>query len=182
MKIQQLLLTFICIHLLISEAKPAIFTGYHPVDSSTILIAKMIGKIQPEVKISNRMRIAQSLNNVAKKHNIDPKLMIAIIGTESDFCNSKVSSTGDLSLAQINPDVWNREFERLGLEKLNNVRLKKDEMYALTKMAEILSILKHRHEKKDKQWYARYHSHTRKYKNQYNAKVQSRLRMIASIQ
>lgn len=181
MKIKQLLLTFICINLLLSEAKPAIFTGYRPAEHSTIVIAKMIGKIQPEVKVANRMRIAQSLNNVAKKHNIDPKLMIAIIGTESDFCNNKVSSTGDLSLAQINPDVWNREFARLGLEKLNNTRLKKDEVYALNKMAQILSILKHRHEKKDKNWYARYHSHTRKYKNQYSAKVQLRLRMIASI-
>lgn len=182
MKIQKILISFICVYLLINEAKPATFKGYNTLDRSTIIIAKMIGKIQPELKISNRMRIALSLNNVAKKHHIDPKLMIAIIGTESDFCNTKVSSTGDLSLAQINPDVWNREFQRLGLEKLNNVRLKKDEVYALNKMAEILSILKNRHAKKDKNWYARYHSHTRKYKNQYNTKVQLRLRMIASIQ
>lgn len=182
MKIRQIFIAFICMHLLSNEAKPATFKEYNTFDRSTLVIAKMIGKIQPELKNSNRMRIAQSLNNVAKKHHIDPKLMIAIIGTESDFVNAKVSSTGDLSLAQINPNVWNKEFERLGLEKLNNVRLKKDEVYALNKMAQILSILKNRHEKKDKNWYARYHSHTRKYKNQYNTKVQLRLRMIASIQ
>ena len=144
-------------------------------------VAKMIKAIQPELDKSDRNRIAYSLYMNSKKYNIDPKLMIAIIGTESDFRNEKISSTGDLSLAQINCGIWNKEFTRLGLDKLNSKRLKKDEGYALSKMAEILNILKIRHAKKDKQWFARYHSHTKKHKNEYSIKIEKRMRMIASI-
>jgi hypothetical protein len=141
----------------------------------------MIKIVQPELEKKDRNRIAYSLYMTTSKYNIDPKLMIAIIGTESDFRNEKVSTTGDLSLAQINTEVWNKEFSRLGLGKLNSKRLKKDENYALSKMAEILNILKARHAKKDTQWFARYHSHTKKYKNLYSVKVEKRMRMIASI-
>lgn len=146
------------------------------------IISKMIKAVQPNLDLEARNRIAYSLYATTKKYNVDPKIMIAIIGTESDFRNEKVSSTGDLSLAQINPIVWNKEFERMGMDKLNQKRLKKDEVYALSKMAEILTILKIRHAKKDTKWFARYHSHTKKYKHQYSVKVEKRLRMIASIQ
>jgi hypothetical protein len=182
MKIYQLIFAFVFLALLVRvEAQPPAFKKRQEIKQNTKLIAKMIGAIQPELKKSYRYRIARSLYSVASKYQIDPKLMIAIIGTESEFSNSRISSTGDLSLAQINPVVWNKEFARLGFEKLNNTRLKKDETYALKKMAEILNILKHRHSKNDKNWYARYHSHTQKYKRQYQSKVQLRMKMIASI-
>jgi hypothetical protein len=182
MKIKQIFITFFCVLTIMSEAKPITFKGQYNLDRNSLQIAKMIGKVKPKMKVDDRTRIAYLLNNVAKKYNMDPRLMIAIIDTESDFSNNKVSSTGDLSFAQINPDVWNKEFARLGLEKLNTAKLKKDEVYALNKMAEILTILKTRHAKKDKNWYARYHSHTKKFKNQYKTKLQLRMTMIASIQ
>jgi hypothetical protein len=181
MKILQLVTTVMCIFQLIGEARPATFNAREKTDCNTIIISKMIGKVQPEIKLANRIRIASSIGKIAQKYQIDPKLMIAIIGTESDFSNTKISSTGDLSMAQINTEIWNKEFTRLGLEKLNKTRLKKDEVYALNKMAEILNILKNRHAKKDKYWFARYHSHTKKFKNVYQSKVQSRINMIASL-
>ncbi|MBP9682865.1 MAG: transglycosylase SLT domain-containing protein [Bacteriovorax sp.] len=144
-------------------------------------ISKMIKALQPELNKTDRNRIAYSLYMTTKKYKIDPKLMIAIIGTESDFRNEKVSTTGDLSMAQINASVWNKEFTRIGRDSLNSKRLKKDEGYALSKMAEILIILKERHSKKDDKWFARYHSQTKKFKNLYSAKVEKRLRIIASI-
>jgi soluble lytic murein transglycosylase-like protein len=107
--------------------------------------------------------------------------MIAIIDTESDFDNTKISTTGDLSLAQINTDIWNKELKRLKLPSIDEKRLQNDESYALNQMAMILSILKERHSKKDGSWYARYHSHTKKYKTIYFSKVQLRMRKIASI-
>jgi hypothetical protein len=144
-------------------------------------IAKMIKQVQPELKVSDRNRIAKKLYKAAQTHHIDPELMIAIIDTESDFQGAKISSTGDLSMAQINTHVWNKEFKRLGLKIMSDNRLQKDETYALNKMAEILSILKHRHAKKDHDWYARYHSQTPKHKTAYRNKIQLRMRMIASI-
>jgi hypothetical protein len=145
------------------------------------LIARMIRVVQPDLTDTNRNRIASSLYSATKKYKIDPKLMIAIIGTESDFVNSKVSVSGDLSLAQINTEVWNKEFNRLGLDQLNRKKLVKDEAYALGKMAIILNIIKARHSKKDVRWFARYHSHTKKFKDLYSVKVEKRMRMIASV-
>ena len=107
--------------------------------------------------------------------------MVAIISTESNFNNAAVSITGDLSLAQINTNVWNTEFSRLGLAKIDSALLKKDEVYALNKMGKILSILKSRHEKNDIKWYGTYHSRTKRLKNIYNGKIQKKLNMIASV-
>ena len=181
MKITKLFLTIISTTLLMSTAQPKSWTAKEVTTYNTNIISKMISAIQPELKKADRNRIAYSLYKTTKKYNIDPKLMIAIIGTESDFVNSKVSKTGDLSMAQINTTVWNKEFVRLELDKLNSKRLKKDEAYALNKMAEILNILKARHAKKDNQWFARYHSQTKKHKNEYSIKVEKRLRKISSV-
>lgn len=173
--------TFIAAVILSTTAQPLSFSK-KDVDANHIaLIAKMIKTVQPDLKEINANRIAKSLYNTTKKYKVDPKLMIAIIGTESDFVNTKVSTTGDLSLAQINTEVWNKEFVRLGLNQLNPKLLKKDEAYALGKMAEILNIIKARHGKKDSKWFARYHSHTKKFKDIYSIKVEKRMRMIASI-
>ena len=167
--------------ILTTTAQPLSLTQNEVAIMHTRLIAKMISIVQPELKESAKNRIAKSLYKTTTKYKLDPKLMIAIIGTESDFVNDKVSTTGDLSLAQINTAVWDREFVRLGLDKLNPKLLKKSEGYALNKMAEILNILKARHSKKDSKWFARYHSQTKKYKNLYSLKVEKRMRMLVSI-
>jgi len=176
-----LVTTFILTLILSTTAQPLSFSKKDIDDNHTNLIAKMISVVQPDLKAKNRNRIAKSLYKTTREHGLDPKLMIAIIGTESDFVNSKVSTTGDLSLAQINTEVWNKEFNRLGLNKLNSKLLKKDEAYALSKMAEILNIIKARHGKKDNKWFARYHSGTKKFKDIYSVKVEKRMRMIASV-
>ncbi|MBY0414864.1 MAG: transglycosylase SLT domain-containing protein [Bdellovibrionales bacterium] len=145
------------------------------------MISKMIKAVQPDLKDKKREEIAKALYVASKKYSVDPKIMIAIIATESNFNNAAVSVSGDISLAQINTKVWDVEFDRLGLGKLDKKMLKKDESYALNKMGKILSILQARHAKKDSKWYAIYHSKTKKFKNQYEGKVQTRLRMIASV-
>lgn len=179
MKNRILVITFIISSLISTAALPKSCDKNEVIRNHVNLISKMIKVVQPVLALKDRHRIAYSLYLTTKKYKVDPKLMIAIIATESDFINTKVSTTGDLSLAQINAEIWNKEFERLGLSKLNSKRLKKDENYALSKMAEILNILKSRHAKNDSKWFARYHSQTKKYKNIYTSKVEKRMRMIA---
>ena len=145
------------------------------------MISKMIKAVQPNLKEAKRNQIAKGIFVASKKYSVDPKIMIAIIATESNFNNAAVSVSGDISLAQINTKVWDVEFNRLGVEKMDKKMLKKDEAYALNKMGKILSILKARHAKKDAKWYAIYHSKTKKFKNLYDGKVQNQLRMIASV-
>ena len=159
---------------------PKSFTKREIYKYNTSVIAKMIEVVQPNIKAKKRSEIALALYQASKKYSVDPKIMVAIIATESNFNNAAVSVSGDISLAQINTKVWDVEFNRLGLGKIDKKLLKKDEAYALNKMAKILSILKSRHAK-DAKWYAVYHSKTKKFKNAYDVKVQKQLRTIASV-
>ncbi len=164
-----------------TAAMPKSFTKNQVRNYNLKLISQMIGSVAPEINKKRRDQISISLYQSSKKYAIDPKIMIAIIDTESDFYQGAVSSTGDLSMAQINTDIWNREFVRLGLDQINIKLLKKDEAYALGKMGKILNILKKRHAGKDANWFARYHSHTKSLKNLYGAKVQKKLKTMAMV-
>jgi len=181
MKSLYIILPLIVLSLTMNTAKPTHIEKSDMQYFETIKVAKMISTIKPKLCAKKTITIAANLNVMAKRFKIDPKIIIAIIDTESDFDNSKISSTGDLSLAQINLDVWNKELKRLKLPEINQARVKTDEKYALNQMGLILSILKKRHAKNDKNWFARYHSQTPKYKMTYLSKVELRMRKIASI-
>ncbi len=144
-------------------------------------IEKMINVVEPALEKENANKIAKLIHYTSKRYNIDPKIIVSIIDTESDFRHHKVSSTGDLSLVQINPKVWNAEFKRLGLGELDIQQLKKSEPYALIKMGQILNDLKTKYAHKDERWFARYHSRTKKFKTTYANKVELRMRKIASL-
>ncbi|MFA6238351.1 MAG: transglycosylase SLT domain-containing protein [Bacteriovorax sp.] len=149
------------------------------IPNESFVIANMISVVQPELIESDRNKIAVQISNALKKFKVEPQIMVAIIDTESDFKADKVSSTGDLSLAQINVDVWNKEFKRMKLKTMRKEKIIIDQQYALMKMAEILSIIKKRHAKKDRRWYARYHSNTHNHKKDYLQKLEIRMRMLA---
>lgn len=181
MKTTKTIILTLILSMITTNAMPKTFTKAEIYKHNTTVIAEMIKVVQPRMNEKKRKQVALSLFQASRKYALDPKLMIAIISTESDFNNDAVSVSGDLSLAQINTKVWNVEFTRLGLGKIDIKLLKKDEAYALNKMGKILSILKTRHAKKDSKWYATYHSRTKKFKNAYEGKVQNKLRMIASV-
>lgn len=148
--------------------------------SDVAVISEMIRIVQPELDVKTRSRYATDIHLALKKFNIAPQIMVSIIDVESDFQYTKISSTGDLSIAQINPDIWNKEFEwmKKPLIDANQLTTVK-QTYAMEKMAKILSILKKRHEKKDRRWYARYHSNTGELKHKYLKKIDIRMKMLA---
>ncbi len=144
------------------------------------LIAKMIEVVQPELDEMERIKIANDIHHAIKKYPVEPQIVVSLIDTESNFQYDKISSTGDLSIAQVNVEVWNEEFKRLKLplidkEKLVNI----DQSYAMEVMAQILSILKKRHAKTDRRWYARYHSNTNKYKINYLKQIEVRMKLLS---
>lgn len=143
------------------------------------LIEKMIQIVQPELETELVSTYAQDISKAVHRHNINPQIIISLIDTESNFQASKISHTGDVSIAQVNADVWNKEFQRLKLPLIKKGKLKQIEQgYAIDTMARILAILKKRHEKKDRRWYARYHSNTKKYKWDYISKIEIRMKML----
>lgn len=144
------------------------------------LISQMISVVQPELEVNARNKIANDIHHAIKKYKVEPQIVVSLIDTESNFSYSKVSSTGDLSLGQVNVEVWNEEFKRMKLPLIDKAKLvTEDQGYAMEKMAQILSILKKRHAKKDRRWYARYHSNTTKYKMDYLSKIEVRMKMLA---
>lgn len=142
------------------------------------VISKMISVLKPEFSLAKRNDVAEKIHHAFKNYKIEPQIIVAIIDAESDFNHSLVSSTGDLSLAQVNVDIWNKEFSRMNLNLIEPEKLKADEAYSLEVMAQILSILKSRYEKKDRRWYARYHSKTKKHKREYLTKLSNRMKLL----
>lgn len=174
----KLLLVF-CLSFYSTATAPHTFDMKEVREVNVQLISQMIASVQPKLNISKRIKIARVLSDISTYYKLDSKIIIAIIDVESGFDQSKVSHTGDVSLVQINPKVWSKEFERIGLRKLDVEKLKKNEGYALEKMAQILNNIKVNYEEKDKRWYARYHSKTKKLKDIYFTKINKRFVKMA---
>lgn len=151
--------------------------------------------IQKRMDVSRETadRIATLVIFASKKYNLDPRIMLAIIKVESDFeqnAHNKVSCSykretdklkcGDHSIAQINYHVWKDAFIRHKRKPLDFNRLKTDDSYAIFRMAEILDILREEN-RKDKSWYARYHSNTPKLKSNYKKIVDHEFSKILEI-
>lgn len=137
------------------------------------ILASIQDIISPYIKNeANREKIAKAILESSEETKIDYLLFLSIMKVETTtFNQNAISSTGDVSIAQIKPEVWEKEFIRLKREPLDKVKLKKDATYAIKRMGEILDIIQNRH-KKDPYWYARYHSGTLSLKMAYGAKVQ----------
>ena len=129
--------------------------------------------ISPYVKDKKKVaKIAKSIHEASQERQVDYLLFLSIMKVETTtFNQDAVSSSGDLSIAQIKPEVWQDEFARLGKEPLDVARLKKDPSYAIDRMGEILE-LQNKYKEKDPYWYARYHSKTPSRKIKYAKKVQ----------
>ena len=140
-------------------------------------IVSIISDVYGKKPNDNVRLIASAVAKETESHHLDYKMMLSIIKVESSFDQSMVSSTGDLSVAQVNYEHWAPEFKRLGYPKLDKEKLKTDIGYSVKIMADILEIMSHRH-KKDKLWYARYHSGTPSKKIAYAQKVSNELNLI----
>lgn len=149
------------------------------VSKEVMEVKRSVSKLAPHLSAERQIRVASAIYSNAKRYNISKRVLLSIIKIESNFKSSKVSSTGDYSIVQINLKIWNKEFRRLGFPTINKNELVKNDDYAISKMCLILNIIKSRH-LKDKQWYARYHSNTPKYNLIYQFKINKIMRLIAS--
>lgn len=129
-------------------------------------ISQHIKQIHPTLNERDNKQVAWDIYKSSTKHDVNPQIMTAIIMVESSFKQNAVSSTGDVSIVQINCSIWVPEAKRLKMD-MNCKKLKKDRSYAIDRMGAILSYLKGQYSKQDARWYARYHSKTLEYKTAY---------------
>jgi len=172
---------FLALTLLLSVLSLNVVPSHAVKEHQIDFIYSLITKVKNNISEERAQYIAEHIYESATHYQIDPKVIIAIIDTESNFRKGMISHTGDLSLVQINPQVWNREFARLRMTLIDPELLQADEAYAINLMCEILSIIKNRHSETDARWFARYHSRTKKFKDLYHQKVDSKMRLMASV-
>jgi len=141
-------------------------------------IAKMISVLKPDFNSEKINNLSRKIHQAFFKYHIEPQIVVAIIDTESHFNQQLVSASGDFSMAQVNIEIWNKEFNRLNMKLIDSNKIKNDQAYSLEIMAQILHILKNRYEKKDRRWYARYHSKNMKHKIEYLSKLHARMKLI----
>jgi hypothetical protein len=94
------------------------------------VIAKMISVLNPEFSSAKSNEVAVKIHQAFAKYKIEPQIIVAIIDTESNFNHELVSSSGDLSMAQVNVEVWNKEFMRMNLNLIEASKLKVDQAYS----------------------------------------------------
>lgn len=137
-----------------------------------------ISGFNPKLDKKYVRKLAKIAHNNARKYNLDASLLISILNTESSFNQKAISSTNDISIAQINLSVWTPDyFKRVTKQPLNVSSLKSDEAYAISRMCLILNYYKKRYPN-DRKWYARYHSGTPEHKNKYSIKIEKSLNKV----
>ena len=153
----------------------SIYLLQHPFE--TQLIKDSIKILAPNTSEARRQKLAVAIHWSSQQYQIHPQVILAIIGVESDF-RQITNSHGDISLIQINFDIWDREFKRLGRKPLNKARLKRFPSYGIMRGTEILRIYKDRAHPLDPYWFTLYHSTTEKLRTRYLTKVKSKLSQI----
>lgn len=126
-------------------------------------VAQIKSKIQllnPKIKSDYGDMLSLAIYNNANKYKINPDIFLALLMQESTFIQSKISTTGDISVAQINYRVWSKELKRLKIMTLDKGRLHRDPVYAINVMGIILDQIKSKYANRERLWFTRYHSNT----------------------
>lgn len=149
------------------------------VNERIIEVKKKVSKLAPHLSEERQMKVAAAIDTMSIRYNIPKKVLLSIIKIESNFKSNAVSPTGDYSIVQINLKIWNKEFVRLGLSKIDKAKLVSSDEYAIGKMCKILNIIKSR-SPRDPKWYARYHSNTPEFNATYQLKINKVMQTLAS--
>lgn len=158
-------------HIASNAKTEAHISGELAVESVEDFIESLTGR-----KNDSTHLIAKAVVNESRRRNIDYRILLSILFTESSFNQSAKSNTGDVSVAQINIKTWTKAFPQYGYEPLDVKRLKADPAYAVKRMADVLDIYYKHRKPDDKIWFATYHSKTGDFKTAYAARVKSAVR------
>jgi soluble lytic murein transglycosylase len=79
-----------------------------------------ITNINPYLTHQQALEIAVVIVDMAGKYGLDPRLVAAVVATESSFRAAAVSGTGDHGLVQVNARWWGEHLQEQGI--INNQR------------------------------------------------------------
>jgi hypothetical protein len=135
-------------------------------------IQKTVEHLQPALTKEKSRKLAKALERETDKHDIDWRLVIAIMFQESSLrvdpqnclANPK-RCTGDYGIGQVRYSVWSKQFN------IDKKRMMTDLDYSVKVSVKVLADYKVRYGKKELNWYTRYHSGTPQYRAVYMAKI-----------
>lgn len=142
--------------------------------------AAYVHRLAPRLSVQRAQEVAVAIEAAAKRYDVDPMLLAAIIKQETDFRTGQKSCwivqryaqcrvTCDHGLAQIN-ELWIAKWN------LDQHRLLHDDAYNIRIAARILAQLQKTHaEAEPENWYGRYHSGTPSKKAVYLARLETHL-------
>jgi hypothetical protein len=123
--------------------------------------------------------LATIITRETERFGLNSKVMVAIMRQESNFTQAAVSSSGDVSIAQINLKVWAPVLKSHNVS-IDVKRLKKDKAYAIGLMAWILKINKKNHSG-DPRWFLYYHSNKKVFQSQYFSRLKPILKKLTKV-
>lgn len=125
--------------------------------------------LQPKLTDNLATELAQVILTESHQAQIDWKLVVSILNQESSLrrdpqgcLKNPDDCTGDYGIAQIRHRVWKKEFP-----DLNKKKLMTDYAYAVGTAVKILSHYKAKYEKRELNWFTRYHSGTPEHRSVY---------------
>lgn len=117
-------------------------------------------------------QLARAIEREADEHEIDWKLIAAILFQESSLridpqncLTNPKRCTGDYGIGQVRYKVWIKRFH------IEKERLLIDPDYSVKMSVKVIADYKNRYAKKEAHWYTRYHSKTPEYRDAYMVKV-----------
>ena len=141
-------------------------------------ISPIIQSLNPHISEKDADKYGKLIEDYSVRYGIDWKIIVAIIYQESNFkldaANCSNSGCQDFGMVQIN-------FRNIKRLKLNMGKLLTDPEYNIFAMSEMLIDLKKRFSKKDKRWFARYHSSTPSFKSIYYRMLKKHFKDIERI-
>lgn len=148
------------------------FSAMKPETYDTMIIGSAIRILNPKIDPAYANTLSSYIRKVAIMFDLDYRLFVLILKVESDFNHKAVSTTGDLSIAQIYHKYWMKPHRRAHLKVTGHLldNILDHEFYALMVMGEILK-LNQKFVQEDLYWFARYHSNTPEFKEKYIKKM-----------
>lgn len=139
-------------------------------------VTEYIQAVAPQLSAREAARLGALIDEVAKKRDLDPILLAAIVARESSFrsglkacwlvkTKDATRTSCDHGLAQVN-QTWIEQWS------LDAERLQKDDSYNLMVASRILANLQKRYRTQEpSRWWSRYNSGTPSKRQAYEARV-----------
>lgn len=122
-----------------------------------------IQTLKPKINIKYSLTLSSTIDRVTEKYNLNPTLFTAIIFQESSF-RLNAQGGNDFGLGQINFKTGEHYCPQID-------RLLVDMHYNLDCSAKILADFKKWYGKKEKNWWTRYNSSSKVFRERYEKRV-----------